>query len=98
MKSIIKLLGPQIAEGLEKLSKIEEFLKTESPELGSKLFFSGEAVIGEVDFYFEWKNEPTQSDIIALISVIDDKMKDVKTHYTIATEQKKSLQSRAMAA
>ncbi|MFX1511050.1 MAG: hypothetical protein ACFFCQ_00475 [Promethearchaeota archaeon] len=90
MRSNIKLFGPEISEGLQQLSVLADSLRKKSSGIGQILSSSGRAVIGEVDFFFEWKTEPTHKNISELVSQIDNSMKDLKTHYSITTETEKA--------
>ena len=44
------------------------------------------AKLGEYDFFFEWRKEPTSSQVDDLISKIDKAFKKIGCHYTITTK------------
>jgi hypothetical protein len=42
--------------------------------------------LGEYDFFFEWRKEPTSAQVNNLISKIDEAFKKIGCHYTITTK------------
>ncbi|MHA1995147.1 MAG: hypothetical protein ACW97Z_11440 [Candidatus Hodarchaeales archaeon] len=84
MYSEIKLFGPQIHSALENLVILSQTLEEHS-SLKSKVFSHGKAVIGPVDFIFEWTSVPSVVELLELVSLIDESLVELKTRYTITT-------------
>jgi len=85
MQSDIKIYGPQISETLERLRDLSNTL-SEHPFLKSRVFSSGRTVIGSVDFVFRWKTEPIISELLDLVSLIDNSLTGLNSRYTITTK------------
>jgi len=86
--SEIKLFGPQIHKALEKLIKLSETLKEHS-SLKSKVYSHGKAIMGDIDFAFEWITKPTIDDLMELVTLIDHAFEGLLTRYSITTKNKK---------
>ncbi len=85
--SEIKLLGPQIHTAIEKLAQLSETLKEHS-SLKTKVYSHGKAIMGEIDFTFEWISTPTIEDLMELVFLIDHSFEGLLTRYTITTKNK----------
>jgi hypothetical protein len=88
MDTIIASSGAEYVESAREFSTQEYF----SPlgEISVKrcdtiISKSGES-LGEYDFYFEWFTKPTMSQVLELITKIDDAMEKVGCRYTITTK------------
>ncbi len=90
MLSEIKLFGPQIHNALEKLVNLSDTLEEHS-SLKSKVFSHGKAIIGPVDFTFEWTSEPTIVELLELVTLIDESFLGLKSRYTITTKDDKNI-------
>ncbi len=88
MLSEIKIYGPQIHTSLEMLVKLSQTLK-EHASLKSRVFFHDKAIIGDVDFIFEWKSKPTIVELLELVSLIDKSFIGLKSRYTITTRNER---------
>jgi hypothetical protein len=100
MATYIKLFGPSLSKGLEKL---EEFVETSridaketiSPEqragrpvwarTGDTLFDRSGPTIGTYDFVIEWKEYPSIDKIKELIRGIDAALAGTGCRYTVTT-------------
>lgn len=90
LQSNIKLLGPQISEGINNLQDLSNNLSGNTA-LKSRVFSSGKPVIGTYDFVFEWVSKPTITELLELVSLIDESLTGLKTRYTIITTNKKEI-------
>ena len=59
-----------------------------STERCGNIFSKHEAMLGEYDFFFEWFDDPTQSDINELIEKIDETFTPLGCKYTIVTKKR----------
>ena len=59
-----------------------------STERCENVFSRHEEMLGEYDFFFEWFNDPTQSDINEFIEKIDEALTPLGCKYTITTKKK----------
>jgi len=100
MKSYIKLWGPSLLRGLEKLEALASELPIRSEEtIAPKVEFkpsyikgvdivAGKSVttLGEYDFVFEWSRDPTVDDVKGLIDRIDKALRGTNCKYSITTK------------
>ena len=85
--SYIKIYGPPIEKALMELERLAENLPTISKgKLTDTMVTSGETVIGDYDFAFEWVEEPTEKDIRLLVFNIDEALVPLDCRYTIVTK------------
>lgn len=52
----------------------------------AKLISDSHTMLGEYDFFFEWSEAPTNSQMYALMRKIDEALKGLGCHYTLKTE------------
>ena len=84
--SYIKIYGPPILEAVESLEDLAENLPTISKgKISKDILVGGASILGDYDFSFEWKKEPTEKTIRRLIFNIDEIFKDLDCRYTITT-------------
>ena len=85
--SYIKVYGPPMLEALERLEELANKLPTISKgKISEDVIVGGESIIGDYDFAFEWKTEPTEKVLNRLIFNIDEIFKDLDCRYTITTK------------
>ena len=85
-KSYIKVYGPPIEKAIEALEQLAKDLpKISKGTVTSTMIISGEAVVGDYDFVFEWSIQPTERNIRTLIFNIDEMLKDLGCRYTVVT-------------
>jgi len=87
MKSYIKIYGPPIEKAIIELKKVAVDLPTISKgNLSRSMIPSGETMIGDFDFAFEWTKEPNETQLLRLIFNIDEALRDLGCRYTIVTK------------
>lgn len=85
--SYIKIYGPPMLEAVERLEELAKQLPTISKgKISKDVLVGGETLIGDYDFAFEWKQEPTGKVLRRLIFNIDEIFKDLDCRYTITTK------------
>jgi hypothetical protein len=85
--SYIKIYGPPILEAIERLDELAKKLPSISKgKISKDILVGGESIIGDYDFAFEWKKEPTEKVINRLIFNIDEIFKDLDCRYTVTTK------------
>ncbi len=85
--SYIKIYGPPMLEPIERLEDLAKKLPTISKgKISKDILMGAETLIGDYDFAFEWKEEPTEKTIRRLIFNIDEVFKDLDCRYTITTK------------
>ena len=74
-------------EAVEKLEALAKELPTISKgKISKDMLVGGESLIGDYDFAFEWKQEPTEKVLRRLIFNIDEIFQDLDCRYTITTK------------
>ena len=74
-------------EAVERLEELAKELPTISKgKISKDILIGGETLIGDFDFAFEWKQEPTSKVLKRLIFNIDEIFKDLDCRYTITTK------------
>ena len=87
MKSYIKIYGPPIEKAIKELKKVAVDLPTISKgNLSRSMIPSGETMMGDFDFAFEWTKEPNETQLLRLIFNIDEALRDLGCRYTIVTK------------
>ena len=85
--SYIKIYGPPLLEAVEGLERLAKGLPSISKgKISKDVLIGGETLIGDYDFAFEWKKEPTEKVLRRLIFNIDEIFKDLDCRYTITTK------------
>ena len=85
--SYIKLYGPPIDRALTELERLARELPAISKgEITATMMSSGELIIGDFDFCFIWKEEPTENELRTLIFNIDENLKRLNCRYSIVTK------------
>jgi len=55
-------------------------------KISRSIILSGETMMGDFDFVFEWGKEPTEEDLRSLIFNIDEALSNLGCRYTIETK------------
>jgi hypothetical protein len=87
MRSYIKIYGPPIDKAITELQKLaEELPNISNGKISRSVVLSGEIMIGDYDFAFEWVKKPDEKQVRHLIFKIDESLRDLGCRYTIATK------------
>ncbi|MHA2073572.1 MAG: hypothetical protein ACW97X_03060 [Candidatus Hodarchaeales archaeon] len=76
----IKLYGPGISNGLNKLEELDK-----NREFGDKIKRSGLYIGEEADFELLWAKTPSPDDTLELVKHLDDIFQDCECRYTVST-------------
>ena len=87
MRSYIKIYGPPIDKAITELEGLANELPTISKgKISRGVVLSGEPMIGDFDFAFEWVKKPDETQVRYLIFNIDEALRDIGCRYTIVTK------------
>lgn len=96
MRTYIKMYGPPLLSALEVLDKLGSSAQIISivhdPEICignrcDRIVNSGERIVGDYDFYFEWLKNPSLEQLNGLIQGIDDALEPLGCKYTVTTKR-----------
>ena len=87
VESKIKIYGPPVDKAVTALQRLAEEIPTISDgHIGRGIIPSGETMMGDFDFAFEWTKEPNETQLLRLIFNIDEALRDLGCRYTIVTK------------
>ncbi len=86
MRTYIKIYGPPVWESIRALEKIAADSSQICVGDRCDIIKKASETVGDYNFYFEWKKNPTMEQINALIEKIDNAFATLGSTYTITTK------------